>query len=64
MQTQKTTVELVCPDCYESFKIHTVPNLGEKITCPNCWAYLIVVSLDPVLLEWDEFDEEEDVDDE
>lgn len=64
MQTNKTIITAQCPDCEESVRLGTNPKLGEKFTCPNCWAYLELVNLNPVQLSWDEFDEDSENEDE
>jgi lysine biosynthesis protein LysW len=33
--------------------------IAQKVTCPNCWAYLEVVSLNPLRLSWDAGEYEE-----
>ena len=52
-----TTVAAACPDCGERFRLDPSPELGEMVTCPNCWAYLKVTRLEPIELQWDVFDE-------
>lgn len=44
----------VCPDCDEQIPLHQPYKMREKITCPNCWAYLEVTGLHPLKLSWDE----------
>lgn len=56
MDNGKRSIEAVCPDCGEKFSIRTTPEVGQRITCPNCWAYLQVMSLNPLVLEWDSLD--------
>ncbi len=58
MQTNTKAITALCPDCEEPVKLGVNPKLGEKFTCPNCWAYLELVNLNPVQLNWDEFDED------
>lgn len=53
----------VCPDCETAIELDAELTLGQNITCPECWAYLKVVSLDPVELDWD-LDDLEDFDQE
>ena len=42
-----------CPDCEQEILLDNNPQKGQKITCPNCWAYLEIVSLDPLKLDWE-----------
>ncbi len=53
-----------CPDCEEDIYLESTPRKGQKVTCPNCWAYLEVISLDPLKLSWEivEFEEDWNVD--
>ncbi|GAB4435252.1 MAG: hypothetical protein Kow0031_16990 [Anaerolineae bacterium] len=64
MQASTKSITALCPDCDEPVKLGASPRLGDKFTCPNCWAYLELVNLDPVQLTWDEFDEDSAADDE
>jgi len=61
----KKTITASCPDCEEVIQLGTKPYQGQKITCPNCWAYLEIISLTPLELDWDtsQFEDEEDDDD-
>jgi lysine biosynthesis protein LysW len=51
-----------CPECDGDIKLSTSPRKGDQITCPNCGAYLEVVGLSPIELDWadDEYDFEQD----
>ncbi len=51
--TNQATVAL-CPDCEEEINFRTLPKQGQKLTCPNCEAYLQVVSVKPLRLDWDD----------
>ena len=42
-----------CPDCEWEINLESAPEVGEQITCPNCWAYLKIISLEPLELKWD-----------
>jgi len=42
-----------CPDCDQPINLGYRPRQGQNVTCPNCWAYLKIVSLEPLELEWD-----------
>jgi lysine biosynthesis protein LysW len=65
MQTEDKSVEVTCPDCGAPVFLGGEPELGEMVTCPACWAYLKVVALQPLTLQWDTVDEpEENWDDE
>lgn len=62
MATTKDDVMAVCPDCEEKVNIGSQPRQGQRITCPECWADLEIISLDP--LELDFAAEDDDWDDE
>jgi lysine biosynthesis protein LysW len=51
-----------CPDCGEKIDLGPQPEAGLKITCPECWAYLEIVNLEPLTLKWDTFGIEDDED--
>jgi hypothetical protein len=53
-----------CPDCGYNLEFEEPPEQGEKLTCPNCWAYLVVTALNPVQLTWDEEGDTDDWDEE
>jgi len=60
MATQNTLI-VPCPDCGHEIEFEEPPDLGDKMTCADCWAYLVVTQLNPVQLSWDteELDEED-----
>lgn len=60
--TVKKAVVIPCPDCNEEISLGPAPAEGQKVTCPNCWAYLEAVSLNPLKLSWDDGDITEDQD--
>ncbi|MBN1246657.1 MAG: hypothetical protein JXC32_03320 [Anaerolineae bacterium] len=53
-----------CPACDETIILNAMPKLDQKIRCPHCRTDLIVVDLDPVELDWDDFEDDDDWDDE
>jgi alpha-aminoadipate carrier protein LysW len=62
MATTKNSVMAVCPDCEEEINVGSHPRQGQHVTCPECWADLEIISLDP--LELDFAAEDDDWDDE
>ena len=48
----KKKVVVLCPDCEYEIHLSSQVKLGEKVTCPECWAYLNVVNLEPLELAW------------
>jgi lysine biosynthesis protein LysW len=48
-----------CPDCDSDIKLGSDPRKGQKVTCPSCGAYLEVVGLSPIELDW-AFDDEDE----
>ncbi|NIS79457.1 MAG: lysine biosynthesis protein LysW [Anaerolineales bacterium] len=55
-----------CPECDSKIYVGNSPKEGQKITCSQCGAYLMVASLSPIELDWaydeDEFEYDEDFD--
>jgi len=61
-----------CPDCKQEIELWPFLQMGEELLCPYCETDLIVISLDPVELDWayalpaeeeedwDDWDEEDD----
>jgi hypothetical protein len=49
----KSAISVPCPDCEQPIYLSLTPKKGQSVTCPNCWAYLRVVSLEPLELNWD-----------
>jgi lysine biosynthesis protein LysW len=41
-----------CPECDADINFRVEPREGQKITCPNCDAYLVVIGLHPIELDW------------
>ena len=67
MKVATQTIIASCPDCGENIDLGPQPEEGQMVTCPECWAYLKVVNLDPLILSWDIFeleDEEDEAEDE
>ena len=60
MEVAKRTITIACPDCEHEIHLSSIPEMGQKVTCPDCWAYLEVVSLEPLQLAW-ESDSFEDI---
>ena len=63
MKVAAQTVITSCPDCGEKIDLGPRPKEGQVVTCPECWAYLKVVKLNPLKLDWDTFDLEDDEED-
>lgn len=49
-----------CPECDNAVKLGAQPKIGQHVTCMHCGAYLEVMSLSPVELDW-ATDEEDEV---
>ena len=62
MKVEKYSVLVPCPDCENEIYLGSSLQEGEKIICPVCWAYLIVTDLNPLELNWDieEYDDDWD----
>ncbi len=41
-----------CPECDTRIRFHTLPRLGQLITCRECNEICEVVSLHPIELDW------------
>ena len=54
-----------CPSCEEFIIFKTRPDYDDKIRCPHCRVDLVVVEVNPIELDWDDFEEfDDDWDDE
>ena len=53
MNVTRQTVVTPCPECETDLDLGPQPRLGQNITCPECWAYLKIISLEPLALAWD-----------
>lgn len=53
----------ICPECDEEVYVDPDSEQGDIVTCDECGISLIVVGLDPVELDVDEGDLEDDYDD-
>lgn len=51
-----------CPSCEEFIIFKDRPQLEDKIRCPHCRVDLIVVEVDPIELDWEDYDEADDED--
>lgn len=54
--------ESFCPDCDSRIQLGRTPRVNDHVSCPSCGAYLQVVSITPIELDWayDEDDAEGD----
>lgn len=41
-----------CLDCEHEIDLGSHPEVGQKITCPNCGVRLEVLNLEPLELDW------------
>ena len=53
----------ICPSCGEDIRVRDKVKIGAKMSCPYCDADLEVTELDPVELDWAEYGEDEEWDD-
>jgi lysine biosynthesis protein LysW len=52
-----------CPECERNVPLGENPFIGQQVSCTKCGAFLEVVDLSPVQLDWaydDDTDEDED----
>jgi lysine biosynthesis protein LysW len=58
------TATAICPSCGEDIRLPHSSNvrIGQRLLCPHCDAGLEVIELDPVELDWADWDEEWDED--
>jgi lysine biosynthesis protein LysW len=55
-----------CPECDSSINLGNNPTKNQKVTCQSCGAYLEVVAISPIELDWafdDDFDYDDDFED-
>jgi lysine biosynthesis protein LysW len=55
-----------CPECDGSINLGNNPSKNQKVTCQSCGAYLEVVAISPIELDWafdDDFDYDDDLED-
>lgn len=50
-----------CPDCDSTVDVGSNPKRAQTVTCGSCGAYLQVISVSPVELDWAYDDDEVDV---
>ena len=60
MATNQNKNTISCPDCSEEISLVLPVDKGDRYTCPNCWADLIVVNLDPIELHWNDVDDDDE----
>ncbi len=51
-----------CPECDADIAVGKKPFVGQKITCGNCGAYLRIISLSPIEIDWADDDDYDDYD--
>jgi lysine biosynthesis protein LysW len=47
---------VACLSCGDAIQVSTKAKLGSVIVCDGCEAELIIVNLNPLLVEWPDFD--------
>lgn len=50
---------VICPACEEYIVLRTAVSLDQKIRCPHCFTDLVVIQLNPVELDWDDFEDDD-----
>jgi hypothetical protein len=52
-----------CPECDGDVPFKKVPRLDQRIICPECGAYLVIIGTSPIELDWgfDDPAEEEEI---
>lgn len=53
----------LCPDCGQKIVIGPKPKKGQWVSCPHCNADLELISISPLELDWAQYDEDEDLED-
>ena len=53
----------ICPECDEEVYVDAESEQGDRVTCDECGATLVVVGLDPIELDLYDPSEEDDFDD-
>ena len=44
----------ICPACEEYITLTSRYNIKNKLRCPHCYADLVVIQLNPLILDWDD----------
>jgi predicted RNA-binding Zn-ribbon protein involved in translation (DUF1610 family) len=52
MEVRRRAALADCPDCGESISVGFGARQGQRLTCANCGAYLEVINLGPLELDW------------
>ena len=52
-----------CPSCDAEIEIGAMPSYGLRLECPACDAVLKIIWLDPVELDWWDYDDEDERED-
>jgi lysine biosynthesis protein LysW len=52
-----------CPDCGQKIDIGPKPKRGQWVSCPHCNADLEIINVTPMELDWAQYDEDEEIDD-
>ncbi|MHA2406068.1 MAG: hypothetical protein ACXACH_04875 [Candidatus Hermodarchaeia archaeon] len=47
-----------CPECDVDIVIRSDTFIGDEVTCRSCYAYLVVVGLSPIELDWKYIDDQ------
>ena len=58
--SKKTTVD--CLACNDDVYIGSSPKIGNYVICNSCDAEFVIIDLEPVLIDWPDFDDYNDDD--
>jgi hypothetical protein len=50
----------MCPSCEEYISVRSGISINAKLRCPECYADLVVVETNPLVLDWDEYEDDDD----
>jgi DNA-directed RNA polymerase subunit RPC12/RpoP len=49
-----------CPECDADVQFKTPPKEGQRVTCPECTSVLLVIGENPIELDWDKTESQEE----
>lgn len=55
----KKSLAAICPNCEETILFHNLPEIGQLVTCVECNDELEIIALNPILLSWPIYDDDE-----
>lgn len=64
IKTNNKHMVVECLMCYENINVGVNPKINKFITCKSCEMVFEIINLDPIMIDWPYYDDDDIYDDE